>query len=518
MKQAIALCRVSTHRQSAENHSLEKQWANVQKAAERLEVPIVNHWKLATSSKAGVNLNRKDLREALAYCSKHKSVKYCIIDEVDRLMRSIKEYYWFKVEFERRGVRLVFASDPDLSEETQEAKFREMLKIYGAESDNTMRKAKVTSHMQATMARGLFPFPVKAGYKKSDTPGLHIPDSPRFELLQHAIRLVISRTHTPHEALKWLTQNGYRTVNGKSLDMYRWMRVLREPFYCGMVSIKNWPVHKGSHQAMITPDEFEELQYIIQGRKPKYKKTHHNPAFPGQKVFSCGECGAGGKITGSKSSNGHGGTFERYYCRACRQYNSKQKVHAALDNLIAHVSIPKAHAAKLTKALIQVWDKKNVERSVTVRSMQQVIDKLSEQKASLVVAYATAPEAIQPDLATQIQNIKTDIQWRTEQMVELQQGDKELRRFIAFAFDYLSNMSAKWWNLDREEMQWCQKIFFPGEIMVYAGGKVGTTEISPIFRLLGKEKDLGKVSLTYMVELAGIAPASVGALVGVLQA
>lgn len=168
--QSIALCRVSTHRQSNENNSLEKQLANVQAAADTLKAPIVKTWQVATSSKAGRNLDRKDLKAALVYCSKHKRVKFCIVDEVDRLMRSIEEYYWYKVEFKRRGVKLVFASAPELNESSQESSFKEMIAIYNAESDNTGRSNKVTSHMQARVAAGYWPFPVKAGYQRTLTP------------------------------------------------------------------------------------------------------------------------------------------------------------------------------------------------------------------------------------------------------------------------------------------------------------------------------------------------------------
>jgi DNA invertase Pin-like site-specific DNA recombinase len=104
-EKAIALCRVSTQGQ-ANDGNLVPQQENVQKAADVLGVDLVKVWALAVSSRKGKNLKRKDLIEMLDYCKRYKSVKYLIVDEVDRFMRSIEEYYWWKMEFKRIGVRL----------------------------------------------------------------------------------------------------------------------------------------------------------------------------------------------------------------------------------------------------------------------------------------------------------------------------------------------------------------------------------------------------------------------------
>src|SRR5215467_12783524 len=106
--QAIALCRVSTKKQMLEGN-LEPQQERIINAAKYLEANIAQWWQLAVSSRKGKNVNRKDLMEMLAYCKAHKAVKYLIVDEVDRFMRSIEEYYWWKVNFKQAGVQLRLA-------------------------------------------------------------------------------------------------------------------------------------------------------------------------------------------------------------------------------------------------------------------------------------------------------------------------------------------------------------------------------------------------------------------------
>jgi DNA invertase Pin-like site-specific DNA recombinase len=231
---AITLCRVSTQKQRLEGHSLEAQDVQVDKAAELYDAEIVRRWRLDTSSKAGVNLARKDLVEALEYCTKQRGIKYFILDEVDRFMRSIDEYFWFKVEFKKRGVRLIFASQPELNEDSQAAKLSEMLEVFRAESSNDDRKKKTTAKMKARVVEGYHPFNTRLGYKKSSTPGLHIPNEPTFGLLQKYLRQIAA---------------GYVS-----------------PFYAGVIKIKDWPEATGLHQAMITLQEFEAIQVAVKGR------------------------------------------------------------------------------------------------------------------------------------------------------------------------------------------------------------------------------------------------------------
>src|SRR5437868_14536002 len=95
--QAIVLCRVSTPGQMRDGN-LDPQIERVNKAADFLEATIVRRWELAISSRKGKNIKRKDLLEMYEFCKANKRVKYLIVDEVDRFMRSIEVYYWWKVK------------------------------------------------------------------------------------------------------------------------------------------------------------------------------------------------------------------------------------------------------------------------------------------------------------------------------------------------------------------------------------------------------------------------------------
>jgi site-specific DNA recombinase len=152
---AVALCRVSTARQRAEGSSLEAQEKYVYECAAYHTADIVKMWSLDTSSKKGKNLARKDLNEIMQYCKQTKGISYLILDEVDRFMRSVDEYYWWKVEFKKIGVFLAYAKLPEIThQDNPMAVMREMMEVFRAEASNYERISKTTDKMQARVAAG----------------------------------------------------------------------------------------------------------------------------------------------------------------------------------------------------------------------------------------------------------------------------------------------------------------------------------------------------------------------------
>jgi len=200
---SIALCRVSTSEQR-ENGSLSRQEKNVRQAAENLEAPIIKFWAGDVSSKAGNNLCRKDLQEMLDFAKHNRQVKYAIIDEVDRFMRSIDEFFWYKVEFAKLGVELYFASDLAVNGESSTAKLNRILKVYQAEANNDERISKSVNGLKGRVAIGYSPLPLHQGYKRTSIPGFHEPDPERFPILQSIMKNLVAGNFDIYDALKEL--------------------------------------------------------------------------------------------------------------------------------------------------------------------------------------------------------------------------------------------------------------------------------------------------------------------------
>ncbi len=313
--QAIALCRVSTSKQRPEGSSLEAQEVRVYECANYLDATIEKIWSLDTSSRKGKNIARKDLNEMFEYCKRHKKIRYIIVDEADRFMRSMEEAYWWKVQFKLSNVYLAYANMPEIThEDNPMAVMREMMAFFQAEVSNHERITKTTDKMQAKILAGYYPGVTKQGYRKSDIRGLKVPLEPQWSLLRQSMRKVLDEAYTLHEAHKWLTKNGYVYGSGKkTLSFDKFKDILKDSFYAGILEMSDWGVvnENSLHKAMITKEDHERLALIVKGKGKKFTVRKDNPKFGMSNVGMCPDCyekeGSRAALVGYTHNNGKPG-------------------------------------------------------------------------------------------------------------------------------------------------------------------------------------------------------------------
>ena len=153
----IANYRVSSDEQLL-NNSLVRQEQSVTKAASELDVDIVRYWSGSVSSKKGLNVDRRDLQEMLDECKRNTKIKYAIFDELDRFMRSMLEIGYFLVQFKQLGVRVVFASQPNLKTDTAADTLLLMLEAFKAEGSNEERQRKSIAGQTTALKEGRYTF------------------------------------------------------------------------------------------------------------------------------------------------------------------------------------------------------------------------------------------------------------------------------------------------------------------------------------------------------------------------
>ncbi len=528
MKKAIALYRVSTYRQSVEGHSLDAQEERVIKAAAFWEATIVRHWRVDASSKVGKNLARKDLREALAHCKQHKT-DYFIIDEVDRFMRSIDEYYWYKVEFKKVGTKLMFASQPELSEEGQFAKLRELLAVYEGEASNAERSRKTIDKMKARIAQGYYLSHPHAGYMKSDIPGLHIPDPTRFDLLRKGGQLIIYEQYTVSQAVRWMNDNGYRTIGGQKLDVSHYIEFTVDRYYCGKIDIQSrgWPKDiDGRHTAMFSEREHKLLALVFKKRNPRLRRKH-NPDFPLANILRHQECsGKGGceKFAGHNFNRGRrkSGTQRKllpvYDCRGCRQRIRREKVHLAFSEYLSTLSLVPDEKT-FREALVKVWGKQrgsHTQRIATLNAKKENIELKISQTAA---AFAAEPEGpVKQSLRKLLLGYDVELGQVEDEIASTESIEIESENFVSFAMNFTANIKENWWATSYDNRKRGEQVLFNGEIYADNSVKVHTPNLSTIYRLGINKKALSKLDNAHLVELPGTTPGSDGLIVSLLQA
>lgn len=511
---AIANCRVSSTEQ-LENNSLNRQEQAVIKAAKELGVVIPDDgwWRGSVSSKRGTNVLRKDLQEMIDRCKKDKRIKYLIVDEPDRFMRSIDEAAYYEVIFRQLNVTVHYASDPDLNKGDLAAKLLKFTKYLSAEGSNEERQRKSISGQTVALKEGRYPFVPKPGYRRGYEKGIPEVDEIRGPILQKIMVKIASYKITPSQGLIELNRSDFiRNKTKYKMDKFR--KILTDPFYAGIVEIKKQVDvrnENGLHQSLISKKQHEELLRIMD-RKPKNQngpRKNGNPKYPLNNLVHHTTCSNKryGRVVGIDLNNGKNKTkiYEKYRCRACRQSIPRQDLHDQIEAFLNTLQTTNESRKDLITALDLVWKENESQEEQQTYGIHYRIKKLQEGILNQIEA-ATDPDniAIKSEILNAIEKKRIDIANLQTELKSLQDGkDLDKAQFLEFAYEYIDNLSSRFLDptFPDEDRKLCNQILFPSGIWINEEKKVYTHEISPLYRLRAKQKDLSNSEKSFMVRV-----------------
>ena len=337
---AIATCRVSTAEQEL-NNSLNRQREAVLVSASELGVIVPEEYWFSgsVSSKRGTNVNRKDLQAMVELCKKDKRIKYVIVDEPDRFMRSIDEAAYFEVTFRQLGVTVWYASDPELNKGDLSAKLLKFTKYLSAEGSNEERQRKSITGQTQALKEGRYPFSPKPGYKRGYERGIQEIHPIRGPILRKALIDIVTRRVTPTQALIDFNKTDFM-MGHSAYKMDKFRKIVTDSFYAGVVEIdKQVKVYNenGLHEPLITLEQHNALIRIMKGKEKNQggPRKNGNPKYPLNNLVYCDLCldKTNGRIVGYDHGNGKSKVlvYEKYRCRGCGRYLSRKELHEKVE-------------------------------------------------------------------------------------------------------------------------------------------------------------------------------------------
>lgn len=509
---AVALCRVSSSEQ-LENNSLNRQRDAVLKAADLLgvEIPENYWWSGSVSSKRGTNLNRKDLNEMLDACKKDKSIKYAIVDEPDRFMRSIDEAAYFEVTFRQLGVTVWYASDPELNKGDLASKLLKFTKYLSAEGSNEERQRKSINGQAAALREGRWTFVPKPGYMKGRERGIPEIHPDRGPALQKVLIDIATYRVTPSQGLIDLNKSLFMSDGHSSYKMDKFRKIVTDPFYAGILEIdKQVKVRNenGLHTPLITKEQHYELLRIMDN-KPKNQagpRKNGNPKYPANNIVTCDNCldKRNGRVVGFDHTNGRSKkVYERYRCRVCGRSIMRQDLHSEIERQFKEYQLTVQGIEDLLRALEIVWSKKEGEAEQEVSRIRLKISSLNKSIAQQVEA-ATDPanSLITEEILKAISTKKDEVVLLEDQIDKLKSdAEYNKKEFLEFALNFLSIMSNKFLEVSHENRVRCKQAIFPAGFYLDENKKVYTPEISPFITLAAKKKDAKASDISHLVRV-----------------
>ncbi len=432
------------------------------------------------------------------YCKRYKSVKYLIVDEVDRFMRSIDEYYWWKVEFKLIGVQLIFAENPEIDPNDPQAVFNELIKIYQAEQSNNERIHKTPEKMMAKIRAGYYPSNPHTGYKTSDIAGLHEPDFPNWTAMQNAFKAMAAGEIDIHEGLRQATEEGLRTKNygpkavgGRKIDMYRWKALMMDAYYCGVVRLSDWPEinENGLHKPMITKEEHDILVAIALNKGKRFIINRNNPEFLLSNEAECAKCIEAQRkhprLVGYWQNNGKAKGYKkyrRYRCRECNLGIRQESLHSQVSEELSRLLLTQVQREKLKERARKVWACYETELIEKARIELGRLQILKDRKAKIMDSYVTETDlAMKLEIKTKVESINAEIAVAEKRANEAKNFERDFDEFICYAFNIMDGLKDSWWQLDKKTMRLYKQLLFPAGIQLLPDKKVYIREVSPIY-------------------------------------
>ena len=515
---AITNCRVSSDKQ-LKSGSLSHQAEAVKKAAKELGVviPPDGQWSGSVSSKRGKNLERKDINEMLAFCKKHHpKVKYLIINEPDRFMRSVEEAFYFETVFRRLGVQIWYASDPELNSDNSNARLQRFMKYYVAEGSNEERQRKSINGGAAAIREGRFPYHPKFGYMKnpdSKKRGIHVPIPEMGDVLRSSLAGLADGFMDLHESLEEYNNSHYVQSGKRKPTTYdEWKRIVVDPYYAGVVEMDKQVkarCEKGLHEPLITMEQHKKILAIVENTKKRYNggpKKGGNPLFPLNSIAFHKECWEKfealgktpkenrGKMVGFKSTNGKSSKeYSRYKCRSslCHLTIRKEELHDKVKELLDSLELTSERAKELKSAMKHIWSLETDNNVVEIKSLRSRLGVLGREKAQLTksMSMITDPNVFK-EIELQFSKKLEEIKQVEDRIAALQGGDVEnFEEFADFGIDFATHLGSNFLNLTPEYAKKCKLLLFPDGIFIDDEKKVYISKISPIYRGQNTKKD-----------------------------
>lgn len=291
----LAYCRKSSESEDRQIASIEDQKRELLGFAKREGLQIVHMYE---ESQSAHKRGRPIFAEMMAKIESGEA-NGLLVWHLNRLARNAFDGGWIITDIDE--TQLVEIRTPSRTYiNRSDDKFMIQLELGMAKKDSDDKGVAVKRAYKGKLEKGWRPGPAPIGYMNIGDVGNKtiVPDTMQFNLVRQMWDLFLTGTYSVSKILKIATNDwSLRTtpkkkLGGRPLTMSHMYAIFNNPFYYSDFWFRNpetgiKELYKGSHQPMITEQEFNRAQTLL-GKKGKPQPKTKDFAFTG--LMRCGEC------------------------------------------------------------------------------------------------------------------------------------------------------------------------------------------------------------------------------------
>ena len=191
-------------------------------------------------------------------------------------------------------------------------------------------KEEITKGIYGRLKQGLYPFAAPIGYIDTGRGNLKTIDPIKGPLVRKAFMLYATGDFSLRSLRIELASYGLARINGKPINKDTMSRILRNPFYMGMIRVhKTGAIFPGKHKKLISAETFNIVQELLDGKIAKKVSKHR---FTLSNIIKCARCGytASGEL-----QKGH--VYFRCHSKTCKGFSIRQdRAVSAAKHVLGH--------------------------------------------------------------------------------------------------------------------------------------------------------------------------------------
>jgi DNA invertase Pin-like site-specific DNA recombinase len=337
MKQLFAYIRVSGKKQK-EGVSLSEQRAIIKAYADRIGATIIEWFEeTRTAAKAGRPVFAR--MTTLLRAGKAEGV---IIHKLDRGTRNFRD--WAEIdELIESGID-VFVANDNLDLRSRGGRLAADVQIAVAVDYIRNLREEALKGIHGRLKQGILPSHAPIGYLDRGAGKPKAIDPVRGPLVRHLFELYATGAYT----LRDLTAEGVaaslRNLSGNPLRLTQIQKILRNPFYAGMIRSRRFGLFTGAHVPLIKRTLFDRVQSVLDGKFVRRTMQHD---FLFRRILHCKTCG---RSLIASARKGH--VYYRCSNIACPTTSVREdRVDAAIRELLAQITLPPEELADIGQKL-----------------------------------------------------------------------------------------------------------------------------------------------------------------------
>jgi site-specific DNA recombinase len=510
----VIYTRVSTKDQADNNMSLTTQLKLCQKFCEKNNYEIIESFG-GTFESAKTD-ERKEFNRMLAFIKKSRvKISQIVVYSIDRFSRSGANAIYIKEQLKKEGVTIQSVSQPtDTS--TSSGRLQQNIHFVFSDFDNELRRDKCVTGMREALLRGDWCVHAPRGYdhiKQNGKRAIVLNDLGRA--LKNVFEWKVKENLPLEEMSLRMEKLGYK------LDPRRISEVIKNPFYCGLLShnLLGGKIVEGNHEKLVTKEIFLQANELMQQRKTGYAINTPNNEIPLKRFIKCDTCGT--FLRGYKAYKNQ----EYYYkCGTTECHSNKRadSIHNQFSGLLKSFQFAPTSKLKdqLSKYITREFNTQNkidiIERTTLEKQLQEINKKIERLEERFF------DEDITKDLFEKFTTkLKAEKLATEKQLQKVPEKTSNLENTIEKAINLSSNLNAAWHSADYIGRHKIQYLLFPDGISYNRKNDAcRTLRVNEIFRAMASlarvsEKEKPEFSyensgLTSWVVGAGLEPATHG--------